>query len=116
MHNFGSRRVPYYCHHKPSGQAVVTIDGRDIYLGTWNTSASRREYDRLIGEWLAAGRRLPWIPRPWSNCARPTGGSRRGTTARTANPPAPSSASSWRFDRGARWTADPSFQAARGVC
>ena len=54
-----SPRVPSYRRHKPSGQAVVTLDGRDIYLGKWNTEASRQEYDRLIHEWLAGGRRLP---------------------------------------------------------
>lgn len=54
-----SPRLPSYRRHKPSGQAVVTLNGKDIYLGKWNTKASRREYDRLIGEWLAAGRCLP---------------------------------------------------------
>ncbi len=52
-------RLPSYRRHKPSGQAVVTLSGRDFYLGRWNTKASRAEYDRLIGEWLAAGRCLP---------------------------------------------------------
>ena len=52
-------RVPSYRHHRPSGQGVVTLNGRDFYLGTWNTKASRAEYDRLIGEWLASGRLLP---------------------------------------------------------
>ncbi len=57
MPSNGSRvRVPLYRRHKPSGQAVVTLSGRDIYLGRWNTRASRSEYDRLIGEWLASGR------------------------------------------------------------
>lgn len=51
-------RVPSYRHHKPTGQAVVTIKGRDIYLGRWNTAASRAEYDRLIAEFLANGRQL----------------------------------------------------------
>ena len=52
-------RTPSYRLHKPSGQAVVTLDGRDFYLGCHNTKASRAEYDRLIAEWLASGRRLP---------------------------------------------------------
>ena len=52
-------RVPTYRRHKPSGQPVVNLDGQDVYLGPWNTKASRAEYDRLIGEWLAAGRTLP---------------------------------------------------------
>ena len=34
-------RIPSYRHHKPSGQAVVTLGGRDIYLGKYNTAASR---------------------------------------------------------------------------
>ncbi len=51
-------RVPSYRRHKPTGQAVVTINGQDIYLGKWNTAASRAEYDRLIAEFLANGRRL----------------------------------------------------------
>ena len=52
-------RIPQYRRHSPTGQAVVTLGRRDIYLGRWNTAASRAEYDRLIGEWLAGGRRLP---------------------------------------------------------
>ncbi|MCX7424740.1 MAG: hypothetical protein NTW96_03795 [Planctomycetia bacterium] len=54
-----SLRVPAYRRHKPSGQAVVTLSGRDHYLGMWNTRASRAEYDRLTGEWLAGGRFMP---------------------------------------------------------
>ena len=54
-------RVPAYRCHKPSGQAVVTLCGKDHYLGKWNTKASRREYDRLTGQWLAAGRMVPQL-------------------------------------------------------
>ena len=52
-------RVPSYRRHKPSGQAIVTLDGRDFYLGAWRSKRSKTEYDRLIGEWLAGGRQLP---------------------------------------------------------
>lgn len=48
--------VPKYRKHRASGQAIVTLCGRDHYLGPHNTKASRVEYDRLIAEWLAAGR------------------------------------------------------------
>lgn len=48
--------VPKYRLHRPSGQAVVTISGKDHYLGPWKSRASRVEYDRLIGEWLVQGR------------------------------------------------------------
>jgi integrase len=57
-----STRTPKYSRHKASGQAVVHLDGRDIYLGKYKSPVSRAEYDRLIGEWLAAGRRLPTDP------------------------------------------------------
>jgi integrase len=54
----GKQRTPAYRRHKPSGQAVVTLNGRDHYLGAWNTRASRDVYDRLIAEWLANGRQI----------------------------------------------------------
>jgi integrase len=53
------QRTPSYRLHKPSGQAVVTLSGRDHYLGPYGTDASRAEYDRLILDWLARGRRPP---------------------------------------------------------
>ena len=48
--------VPKYRKHRASGQAVVTLAGKTKYLGPHGTRASHLEYDRLIGEWLAAGR------------------------------------------------------------
>ena len=48
--------TPKYRKHRATGQAVVTICGKDHYLGPHGTKASRIEYDRLIGEWLANGR------------------------------------------------------------
>lgn len=50
-------RVPSYRLHRPSGQAVVTLSGRDHYLGQFDTPESREEYDRLVAEWIASGRR-----------------------------------------------------------
>jgi hypothetical protein len=41
-----------------SGQAVVTLGGKDIYLGPHDTEASKVEYDRLIAEWLVHGRSI----------------------------------------------------------
>ncbi len=52
-------RVPSYRRHKPSGQAVVTLNGRDIYLGNWGTKAGKAEYERLIGQWPMTS----WRPR-----------------------------------------------------
>ena len=58
------RKVPSLRRHKPTSQAVVTLSGRDHYLGIW--PANRRtpladcqaRYDRLIAEWLANGRQI----------------------------------------------------------
>jgi integrase len=55
-----TRKLPSYRLHKPSGKAVVTINGRDHYLGDFGTPESRAEYDRTIAEYLA------------NRCARPT--------------------------------------------
>ena len=54
-----SKSLPKYRKHKRSGQAIVTLSGKDFYLGSHGTNASKLEYDRLIGEWLANGRQLP---------------------------------------------------------
>ncbi|MCE9552866.1 MAG: site-specific integrase [Planctomycetes bacterium] len=55
-------RTPSYRRHKASGQAVVTIEGKDFYLGLYGSKISHIEFDRIVGEWLAAGRRLPNDP------------------------------------------------------
>jgi integrase len=52
-------RAPRYRLHKPTGQAVVTIDGKDIYLGKHRTAASREAYRRTVAEWMQNGGRLP---------------------------------------------------------
>jgi hypothetical protein len=48
MSKTSSLRVPSYCRHKPTDQAVVTINGRDIYLGKWNSTASKNEYGCIL--------------------------------------------------------------------
>ena len=53
-----SKRIPSYRQHKPSGQAVVTLSGKDHYLGPWQSEVSRAEYDRLVAEWLTSGRQF----------------------------------------------------------
>jgi hypothetical protein len=49
-------RIPKYRKHKASGQAVVTLNGKEHYLGLHGTTASKQAYDRLIQEWLKRGR------------------------------------------------------------
>lgn len=48
-------KLPSYRKHKATGQAVVTLSGRDFYLGPYGTKASKDEYDRRVREWNAAG-------------------------------------------------------------
>jgi hypothetical protein len=64
-----SLRTPSLRRHEPSSLGVVTLNGRDHYLGHWPAGrknapeAVRVAYDRLIAERLTAGRN----PSPPSN-------------------------------------------------
>lgn len=53
-----AKKLPSYCHHKASGQAYVTLNAKTVYLGPYDTAASHAEYDKVIGEWLAAGKEV----------------------------------------------------------
>lgn len=46
-------RVPKYAHHKPSNRGRVRINGKDFFLGRWNSPASKRRYRELIAQWRA---------------------------------------------------------------
>jgi hypothetical protein len=54
-----SSRFPTYRKHKHTGQAVVTLNGKDFYLGKHGSPASRERYAALIAEWLERGQRPP---------------------------------------------------------
>ena len=54
--------LPRLCQDKSSGQGVIRIDGRKLYLGRWGSAEAKANYDRVIGEWLTNGRRLPTDP------------------------------------------------------
>src|SRR6185437_2336521 len=56
-------RIPSYRHHKPSGLGVVTLNGKDHYLGKYGSPESKAAYDGVIGRWVANGRR-PGRERP----------------------------------------------------
>jgi len=45
-------RVPSYRFHKATGQARVTIDGHDHYLGAFGSPESRSKYNRLVASHL----------------------------------------------------------------
>lgn len=53
-----AKKLPKYCLHKASGQAYVTLNGKTVYLGPHGTAQSHAEYDKVIGEWLAAGKEV----------------------------------------------------------
>jgi hypothetical protein len=43
-------RIPSYRLHKLSGRAVVTLEGRDFYVGRYGSLESRADYDRIFAE------------------------------------------------------------------
>jgi hypothetical protein len=45
------RTLPKYRHHRASGQAVVTLNGKDVYLGKHGSPESHRRYAELIEKW-----------------------------------------------------------------
>ena len=53
-----TNRPPSYRLHKARNLAVVTIDGRNHYLGRYGSPESHEKYARLIAEWRANRRHL----------------------------------------------------------
>jgi integrase len=51
-----SFKAPQYRRHKGSGQALVQIGGRRIYLGKYGSPESKEKYRRLVAEALAKGK------------------------------------------------------------
>lgn len=50
-----TKRLPQYRHYKPKNLAVVRIDGRDVYLGRYNSPESHAKYRQVLAQWLATG-------------------------------------------------------------
>lgn len=46
-------KLPSYCRHKGTGQAVVHIEGRDRYLGTYGSPKRKARYEAEIARWMA---------------------------------------------------------------
>ena len=54
-----TKRVPKYRHYQPKNLGVVRIQGRDFYLGEYESPQSWEKYHGLIAEHLATnGRHL----------------------------------------------------------
>jgi integrase len=51
-----TNRPPAYRRHKARNLAVVTIAGKDHYLGPYGSPESHEQYARLIAQWNANGR------------------------------------------------------------
>ena len=51
--------IPPLRQHKSTGQGYVLLNGRFIYLGRFDHPETRVKYERVLAEWLAAGRQLP---------------------------------------------------------
>jgi hypothetical protein len=64
MPKLSDNRVPSYRLHKQSGQAIITLDGRDVCLGKFGSPQSKAQYNRLLAEWLANDRSLPTPVQP----------------------------------------------------
>ena len=54
-----SPRAPKYRLHKGSGQALVQINGRRIYLGTYGSEQSKERYRRLVAKHLQSSEAAP---------------------------------------------------------
>jgi hypothetical protein len=54
-----SKSTPKYCHHRSSGRAYVTLNGKPLYLGPYNSPESREKFDRVVGDFLKSGRVTP---------------------------------------------------------
>lgn len=64
-------RTPKLRFHKGSGQALVCLDGKRIYLGRWGTPQAEQEYRRMVAEWLSRGAAEPPKRGPAAEPAKP---------------------------------------------
>lgn len=50
-----SLKTPAYRHYKPKNLGVVRINGKDTYLGKYDSPESWQKYRQVIADWLAGG-------------------------------------------------------------
>ena len=62
--------IPKYRLHRQSGQAIVTIQGKDFLLGAHGSEASHKKYKRHLAEWLSG--RLVTLPAALPPAPAPT--------------------------------------------
>ena len=56
------QNLPTYRHHKARNLAVVRLNGKDHYLGPYDSPESWEKYHRLLAEYLAGTPTLPVDP------------------------------------------------------
>jgi integrase len=64
--------TPKYRHYKPKNLAVVRLDGKDVYLGRYDSAESWEKYHRLIAERLAAANSEQRLLASTSTASAPT--------------------------------------------
>ena len=111
-----TNRPPTYRLHKARNCAVVTIDGKNHYLGPYGSPESHEKYARLIAEWRLNAKHL--LPTTGRRPGRPDAVGQRAdpgllparpgaTTSRTAGPPASRTTSARPCGSSASSTARP---------
>ena len=64
-----NNHIPKLRHHRATDRAVVTIDGRHVYLGRYGTPEAEAEYRRVIAEHITLGEvRAPRRPLAAPSC------------------------------------------------
>jgi integrase len=63
MARLSKNALPSLRHHKASGQGVVTLSGRDFYLGDRSAPACEERYNALVARWISNGRKAIDLPR-----------------------------------------------------
>jgi len=71
------------------GRARIRLDGRTYWLGEFGSPEARRLEDRIVGAWLAAGRKLPEGFDPLASAGPPAPGPTPPAVAVAAAPPPP---------------------------
>jgi len=44
------RKIPKLCHHKPTGQAYIRVDGKTTYLGQWASDEAQTRYETEVAK------------------------------------------------------------------
>jgi hypothetical protein len=76
-------KLPAYRRHKATGQAVVTLGGKDYYLGPRKSVASRNEYQRVTRSGWSAAAFMRLSTCQLLNCSPHSGSTQRATTSAT---------------------------------